>query len=89
MPAKRVRPQHFWARLGAFRWSVVNTTRQDGHEPYVQFAAAEAGEMAMKRFLAVNGEWLGGEFYLADDASIAAAWEMGRQAATTFEESEL
>jgi hypothetical protein len=55
----------------------------------VQFAAAEAGEMAMKRFLAVNGEWLGGEFYLADDASIAAAWEMGRQAAKTFEESEL
>lgn len=75
--------------MGAFQWSVMNTTRRDGHEPYVQFAAAEAGEMAMKRFLAVNGEWLGGEFYLADDASILAAWDIGRQAAKTFEESEL
>lgn len=75
--------------MGAFQWSVVNTTRRDGHEPYVQFAAAEAGEMAMKRFLAVNGEWLGGEFYLADDASILAAWDIGREAAKTFEESEL
>lgn len=71
---------------GTFRWQLVRTTRMDGDTPYSGFDAAVTGEDAMKRHLARHAEWLGGEFYLASDADIDAAWDIGRSAASGFEE---
>lgn len=65
----------------AFRWQVHRSTRKDGHARYSGFSAAVAGEYAMKEYLAKNAEHLGGEFYLASEHHIAAAWDCGRQAA--------
>lgn len=72
---------------GVFRWQVVRSTRADGHDPYQGFSAAVAGEDAMKRHLARNAEWLGGEFYLASDAEIDTAWRLGREAAMVAQSS--
>ncbi|WP_289036644.1 hypothetical protein [uncultured Roseibium sp.] len=74
---------------GAFRWCVDRTTRKDGHAHYSGFAAALAGEDAMKRHLARYSEWLGGEFYLASEADIDAAWVAGRQAALSVDQEGL
>jgi len=74
---------------GTFCWQVIKTTRMDGDTPYSGFDAAVTGEDAMKRHLARHAEWLGGEFYLASDADIAAAWDIGRSAASRFEEVSL
>lgn len=71
---------------GVFWWSVDRTTRKDGHAHYSGFSAAVAGEDAMKRHLARHAEWLGGEFYLATEAVIDAAWVAGREAALRIEE---
>jgi hypothetical protein len=70
---------------GIFRWKVARSTRLDGHAPYNGFAAAVAGEDAMKRHLARKAEWLGGEFYLASEAEIETAWRLGHEAATLAE----
>ncbi len=75
---------------GTFKWELARTTRKDGHAPYSRFSAAVAGEDAIKRHLvASNSEWLGGEFYLASDAQIAAAWHAGRQTALSVEQNGL
>ena len=71
---------------GTFRWQVFRTTGMDGDRPYSRFEAAVRGEDAMKRHLARHAEWLGGEFYLARDADVDAAWDTGRAAASGFEE---
>ena len=57
----------------------------DGRAPYNGFKAAVAGEDAMKRHLARNAEWLGGEFYLTSEAEIELAWRLGHEAATIAE----
>lgn len=72
---------------GRFKWIVERTTRLDGHEPYSCFAVAEAGEMAMKEYLARTSTWLNGEFYLVDPDIIETAWEIGRQAALENEKA--
>jgi len=71
---------------GAFHWHVARTTRKDGHSPYSRFSAAVAGENAIKRDLVTSkAEWLGGEFYLASEEQIAAAWQAGCQAALSID----
>lgn len=74
---------------GAFVWETILTTRRDGDDQIFSFNAAVAGETAMKKQLSQNGKWLGEEFYLAEDAAIQAAWNIGRQVANNFIESEL
>ena len=69
---------------GAFRWVVDRTTRGDGDAPYPNYAAAVAGETAMKRYLADAAEWLDGEFYLAEPSIVQEAWNAGREAAAGF-----
>lgn len=64
---------------GAFQWHVHSTTRHPGSAGY-SFDAAVAGEDSMKRFLASNAEWLGGEFYLASEGQIEEAWQLGFRA---------
>lgn len=67
---------------GTFKWSVVRTTRKDGHSRYSCFEVAEAGEMAMKKRLGKDiKRHLGGEFYLASEAEIEEAWAIGREGA--------
>jgi len=70
---------------GAFHWHVDRTTRLDGHAPYSGHAAAVAGETAMKLHLYRNGDWCGGEFYLATPAEMAKAWDIGRKVALASE----
>lgn len=72
---------------GVYRWQVDRSTRRDGHAPYSGHRAAVAGEDAMKHHLARNAEWLGGEFYLATEANIEAAWLAGREAALSLEQA--
>lgn len=66
---------------GAFGWDLYRWTRGDGHKPYPNFEAAEAGERAMKEYLGKAGRWLNGEFYSATDSIFEAAWQAGRHAA--------
>lgn len=69
---------------GTFRWRLHRTTRRDGHTAYSGFSAALAGEYAMKHHLAKSADHLDGEFYLATEDEIDAAWEAGRMAALEF-----
>ncbi len=71
---------------GAFTWTAARTTREDGHEPYPTFEAAECGESAMKDHLAKTGHHLGGEFYAATPDEIAKAWAKGRSAALGYKQ---
>jgi hypothetical protein len=66
---------------GAFAWRTHRTTIQTHRDARWPFAAAEAGEYAMKRFLASCAEHLEGEFYLASDEQISEAWQLGVAAA--------
>ena len=72
--------------VGAYGWELLRSTRLDGEAAYPSFEAAEAGEWAMKSFLAsADGvRWLGSEFYAATDAQISSAWSIGRQAAQNY-----
>lgn len=63
--------------LGAFRWRVERPVAGDASLYSYAFAAAVAGEYAMKKHLATCAEHLGGEFYLASDEQIEAAWRLG------------
>jgi hypothetical protein len=69
---------------GTFRWRLHRTTRRDGHTAYSGFSAAVAGEYAMKHHLAKSADHLDGEFYLATEDEIDAAWKAGRMAALEF-----
>lgn len=68
----------------AFAWKVHRTSWQAGPAECWTFQAAECGEYAMKRHLAVHAEHLGGEFYLASDGQIEEAWRLGIAAAQAF-----
>ena len=65
---------------GTFQWKVERTTTSVGLSPYPTHDIAVRGEDAMKRYLATNAEWLGGEFYLASREDIDGAWEEGCRA---------
>lgn len=69
---------------GAFEWSVERTSRAAGHGSCASFDAAVAGETAMKKHLVESSDWLGGEFYLATEADIDAAWRIGHAAVQAF-----
>lgn len=62
---------------GAFSWSVLHSNTLDGRSPYPSSRLGLVGEDAMKAIMAAQGEWLGGEFYLASEETIGAAWAAG------------
>lgn len=62
---------------GSFNWTIKRTTRHSGRELYATHSIAVHGEDAMKRHLAAKSERLGGEFYLASEDEIEAAWDSG------------
>lgn len=66
---------------GAYTWQVYRTTRGVGMKEFPNHAIAVIGEDAMKRHLAANADWLGGEFYLASEDVIETAWQKGCEAA--------
>jgi hypothetical protein len=80
------RRSQFQAALprGAFNWKTHRTTFTPGQPHGWPFDAAEAGEYAMKKFLAVHGDHLDGEFYLAHEADIDEAWRLGVAVAQAF-----
>jgi hypothetical protein len=65
---------------GAFHWKIDRTTSSRELPLCPNHAVAVAGEDAMKRHLATCAEWLGGEFYLASDEVIEAAWQLACRA---------
>lgn len=70
---------------GAFNWMVhVHTTNGNPDDGF-SFEAAVTGEYAMKKHLAQNSEWLGGEFYLASESDIESAWKLGQEAALKYQ----
>ena len=69
---------------GAFEWRVARTSSAAGFGNCPSFDAAVAGETAMKKHLVESAEWLGGEFYLATEASIDAAWHIAHVAVQGF-----
>lgn len=69
---------------GVFRWTTERTTGDAEGVTGFGFAAAVAGEYAMKRSLSAAAEHLGGEFYLATPAQIDDAWRAGHDAAASF-----
>ncbi|WP_417308038.1 hypothetical protein [Devosia sp.] len=71
---------------GAFNWVVERTTQSRGLSPYPSHSVAVQGEYAMKRYLATHADWLGGEFYLASEEMIEAAWQAGCDAAKSTNE---
>jgi len=69
---------------GAFAWSVERTSSTESHASCPSFDAAVAGETAMKKHLLESSDWLGGEFYLASEADIDAAWSIAHAAVQAF-----
>lgn len=65
----------------AFRWEVKHTSGTGGREPFPSSRHALAGEKAMKDHLERQGRSLGGEFFLAPQHEIDAAWIMALRAA--------
>ncbi len=65
---------------GAFSWKVDRSARSCGLPLCANHSVAVKGGDAMKRHLAANAEWLGGEFYLATENDIETAWQSGCQA---------
>lgn len=68
----------------AFKWDIEKSTYKQGQMPFPSSKHALAGEQAMKDYLEVSGKPLGGEFFLADEKSIARAWELGVQTAENW-----
>mgnify|MGYP001436922729 CR=1 FL=1 len=66
---------------GAFTWRMHCTSLEFENAPRWTFSAAEAGEYAMKRYLAAHATHLDGEFYLASDDQIEEVWRLGVAAA--------
>lgn len=66
---------------GAFSWKIDRTNKTCGLRSYPNHEVAVRGENAMKKHLAAHADWLGGEFYLATEDDIDAAWEAGCRAA--------
>ena len=74
---------------GQFYWSVERTTSRDGDPRYPNHEIAEAGEMAMKEYLGgIKNAHLGGEFYLASEKAIKAAWKLGKSKALAMQEEQ-
>jgi hypothetical protein len=65
----------------AFAWRVLKSTLSEGVGPYATSHHAKAGEQEMIRRLLASGKSLGGEFFLADDDAIEAAWLAGKRVA--------
>ena len=59
----------------AFEWKIEKSTCADGRLPFPSSRHALAGEGEMKKLLAHEGNSLGGEFFLAETASIDRAWK--------------
>lgn len=72
----------------ALCWNVYRTTFNSIPKINWTFAAAVAGEYAMKVFLAAHAEHLDGEFYLASEVQIDEAWRLGTAAAQLFRDTE-
>lgn len=66
---------------GAFRWHVERSTYHEGLSHFPSSAHAIAGENAMKALLDRAGRSLGGEFFLASQTALEAAWSQGLQSA--------
>lgn len=68
---------------GKYRWEVMWPSAAvkgfAGH-----YDAAEAGERAMKKFLAKEGSYLGGEFYAATERQVEDAWRIGNEVAEKY-----
>lgn len=82
-----LRRQSFQSAMprGAFRWEIYRPL--PGLVVGSSFEAAVAGEDAMKEFLAVCAEWLGGEFYLASEQDIEIAWKRGQETVDRLKKS--
>lgn len=61
-----------------FRWEVVWQHPEPSAAPYPNAEVAIAGEDAMKKRLAQEGESLGGEFFLVDDGLFVRTRSIGR-----------
>lgn len=72
---------------GRFSWKIKYSTKKDGDLPYLGFEVAEYGENAMKDYLALSGEWLGGEFYATTEKVIKEVWQVGKKQALLYQES--
>ncbi|KPF78330.1 hypothetical protein IP88_04020 [alpha proteobacterium AAP81b] len=68
----------------AFNWELWKTTH-GAAGPFDPPHRAKLGEDAMKTELAVDGEPLGGEFFLASDVACERAWRHGCDIATAAE----
>lgn len=69
----------------AFKWAIRASTFEERQEAFPTSAHAIAGENAMKGYLAQHATSLGGEFFLADEVAIAAAWQLGKKTASEFQ----
>lgn len=70
--------------LGRFQWRLIKSTSKDGDTKYKNHNIAVAGEQAMKDYFMTSSnsaESLEHEFFLADNITIANAWQAGCEAA--------
>lgn len=70
--------------VGAYSWSLLVSNELDGRAPYESSKLGLIGEKKMKEFLVAQGISLGGEFFLASDEAIAAAWAAGQKAVQEY-----
>ena len=69
---------------GAFQWSILHSNDLDGTEPFPSSKPALQGENVIKRDLALAGDSLGGEFFLATSEAVTTAWRAGQAAASAY-----
>jgi hypothetical protein len=65
----------------AFRWEVLLTNAHSKREFFPSSGPAILAEAALKDYLHDHQESLGGEFFLADEASVARGWTIALEAA--------
>ena len=62
---------------GAFRWCLLRSNETAGEPHFPNSRIAIEGENGMKKLLAQNCKWLGGEFFRASSDLVDEAWEVG------------
>lgn len=83
-PATRCLAHNRVLPWGAFRWRVIRSTLAEGLPAFPSSRHAMAGEQEMVRLLTASGKPLGGEFFLANQEAIEAAWAAGKAKAGGF-----
>ncbi len=70
---------------GAFSWRLLRSNETEGELRFSSLRIAIEGKNGMKKLLAGNGKWLGGDFFRARSDLVDEAWECGMRDAKRWD----